>query len=134
MTEEQPAFPMKPLREAAVATGRHPEALRSLIRRGRLKAVRGNDGTTLVEVPDWLSAGHEPQGAEPMAGMDGVAAELREELTELKTDLARAEAERDAVKAAAETEKAALRELIAALQTELAYRRRPLWLRWFGRG
>ena len=46
----RPAEPLMTLTEAAAATGRPPEAIRAMIRRGKLKATKGNDGRYLVAV------------------------------------------------------------------------------------
>jgi hypothetical protein len=48
--------PLVSLTEAAAATGRHPEALRGMLRRGRLTGVRGNDRKWLVRLPADLVA------------------------------------------------------------------------------
>lgn len=44
------AFPLVTLAEAAAALGRPKEALRAMVRRGKLRAVRGNGGQFLVEL------------------------------------------------------------------------------------
>ena len=48
---DRPVAPLMTLSEAAVATGRQPESIRTLIRRGKIQARKGNDGRWLVEVP-----------------------------------------------------------------------------------
>ena len=45
------AAPWITLSEAAVRTGRHVDALRSLVRRKRLPARKGNGGQWLVQLP-----------------------------------------------------------------------------------
>ena len=47
----RPAEPFVTLAEASAATGRPAEAIRAMIRRGRLKSLKGNDGRTLVAIP-----------------------------------------------------------------------------------
>src|SRR5690242_15710007 len=47
----QPEEPRVTLAEAAAMTGRPPEAIRAMIRRGKLRAIKGNDGRTLVTIP-----------------------------------------------------------------------------------
>ena len=47
----RPAEPLMTLAEAAAVTGRPAEAIRAMIRRGKLKATKGNDGRYLVAVP-----------------------------------------------------------------------------------
>src|SRR3954465_496530 len=46
-----PVTPLMTLSEAAAATGRQPESIRTLIRRGKIQGRKGNDGRWLVEVP-----------------------------------------------------------------------------------
>src|SRR3954451_6293352 len=48
---DRPVAPLMTLSEAAIATGRQPESIRTLIRRGKIRARKGNDGRWLVEVP-----------------------------------------------------------------------------------
>jgi hypothetical protein len=128
--------PLVSLAEAAAATGRHPEALRGMIRRGRLPAVRGNDGRLLVRLPADLAAGQQPGDGRAEAGLLEEVAEVREEAAGLRVALARAEAERDAAKAVATAEVAMLRE---TLERERARAdrieeglRRPWWRRLVG--
>jgi multidrug resistance efflux pump len=128
--------PLVSLAEAAAATGRHPEALRGMVRRGRLTAVRGNDGRLLVRLPADLTAGQQPAETRLEAGLLDEMAEVREEAAGLRTALARAEAERDAAKAVAAAETTMLRE---ALEREHARvdrleeaLRRPWWRRLVG--
>src|SRR5215213_1202061 len=49
--DSRPAEPLVSLAEAAAMTGRAAEAIRAIIRRGKLKAWKGNDGRTLVAIP-----------------------------------------------------------------------------------
>jgi hypothetical protein len=129
--------PLVPLAEAAALTGRHPEALRGMLRRGRLNGVRGNDGRWLVRLPADLVAGHQPADAQPSAGWLEELAELREEAAGLRVDLARAEADRDAAKAIAAAEKDMLREALTReqaradrLEAALVALQQPWWRRW----
>ena len=57
---------MLPLAEAARRLGKSQDAVRSMIRRGRLTAVRGNDGRLLVPIP----AGLQPVADQSQAGDD----------------------------------------------------------------
>src|SRR3954453_4722040 len=59
------ADPLVTLAEAAAAMGRPKEALRAMIRRGRLEAIRGNDGRFLVRLPSDIPL--QPRG-EPHRG------------------------------------------------------------------
>src|SRR3954470_325261 len=135
--------PMIPLAEAAVLAGRHPEALRSMIRRGQLTARRDNRRGWLVALPQPAEQPDGPVADRAMAGQDDALAELREEVAGLREALARSEAGRDtaaalaraegeARTAKAEAEVAALRELVAELRVMLAAARRPFWRRWVG--
>src|SRR3954452_21406735 len=89
------------LSEAAARTGRHIDALRAMARRGKLERQRGNRGEWLVRVPVSLP----PAGSGVALGDDSgaaeVLAELRDEVTELRVALARAETQAEAAKAVA---------------------------------
>lgn len=141
MTDREPdeadTPPRLSLVEAAARTGRKPEAIRAMVHRGRLKAVRGNDGRLLVELPAdpavaGRPAGQEPDEAGQVAALEAELAGLREALSRALLAAGRAEAERDAAKATAAAEVAALRELVAELKAMLAEARRPWWRRVFG--
>ena len=82
--------PLVSLAEAAAATGRHPEAIRGMIRHGRLPAVRGNDGRLLVRLPADLAAGQQPGDGRAEAGLLEEVAEVREEAAGLRERLLRA--------------------------------------------
>jgi hypothetical protein len=49
--EDRPVGPLLTLTEASIVTGRPPEAIRTMIRRHKLAALKGNDGKWLVEIP-----------------------------------------------------------------------------------
>ena len=129
--------PWLTLAEAATRTGRHIDALRTTVRRGKLDRRKGNAGQWLVRLPpDGLARSDRVDDAGHNQEMAEVVAELREEVTELRVALARAEAGHDAAlaqvraegearAARAEGEAAALRELVAEL-------RRPWWRRLAG--
>ena len=73
------------LREAAAATGRPPEAIRAMVRRGRLKATRGNDRRLLLEVPpDMIRPDPGPVAAGTEAA-DGRVAGLEAAVEEWRT-------------------------------------------------
>ena len=140
--------PMIPLAEAAVLAGRHPEALRSMIRRGQLTARRDNRRGWLVAVPQPAETATEPAENTSRPAADRLAldvedalAELREEVAGLREALGRSEAGREAAvalarkegeleAAKAQAEAAALRELVAELKAALAEARRPWWRQW----
>jgi hypothetical protein len=117
-----------------------------MVRRGKLEKRKGNAGQWLIQLPpegltrsdrsDDLGADHD---------LTEVVTELREEVTELRVALARAEAghdamlaqvraEGDARVARAEAEAVAQRELVTELRKLLDDVRRPWWQRWFNQG
>lgn len=83
----------------------------------------------LVQVPADLLAGHDRAADH---GSAEALADLVAEVAELRTDLARAEAGRDAAEAIRRAEVTALRELADRLTAELMAARQPWWGRWFG--
>ena len=135
--------PMVPLAEAATLTGRHPEALRSMVRRGQLAARRDNRRGWLVALPQPAERVYGPAVDRDVAGLDDALAELREEVAGLREAFARSEAGRDAAAALAkaeaearavkaEAELAAKDALVTELRAMLADARRPFWRRWAG--
>src|SRR3954469_21855335 len=131
------------LAEAGKRLGRHPEALRALVRGHRLPARRDNLGRLLLRLADLSAPEHarpahpaEPEHAHP-AQPD--PAELREGLAEERVTRARLEGElvaRDALLAAKDSLAGELREALARaearadrLEAALAEARRPWLLR-----
>lgn len=143
--------PMISLAEAAVLAGRHPEALRSMIRRGQLSARRDNRRGWLVAAPQPAGTAAEPveNTSRPpsdrlIPDMEDALAELREEVAGLREALGRSEAGREAAvalarkegeleAAKAQAEATVLRELVAELKAALVDARRPWWRRWMGK-
>jgi hypothetical protein len=137
-----------PLFEAAQRMGKSTEAVRALIRRGRIEAVRGNDGRLLVAVPSELVRADNRTGPNERPDDDLLAralVEREEALVELDHQRERAhEAELVAASVKAElavrvelmdalkAELAAREERLAELKAELAEARRPWWRRWIG--
>ena len=115
------------LAEAGKRLGRHPEALRALVRRHRLPARRDNLGRLLLrlaDLPAGLSAPEHGRAAQPAAPEHAQLAqadpaellELREELAEERVARARLEGElvaRDALLAAKDTLAGELRQALA---------------------
>jgi hypothetical protein len=147
--------PWLTLSEAADKSGRHIGALRSLVRRGRLPARKGNGSQWLVQLPDESMVEPNAAGGSAMGLADGYAiAELTAEVAELRQHLARAEVEREAARAVAAAEIAAAKtsaaaevkaareaavaevaakdQVITELKAMLAEVRRPWWRRWIG--
>jgi hypothetical protein len=134
---------MVPLAEAAALSGRHPEALRSMVRRGQLPARRDNRKGWLVAVPQPVESEGGPVADRPLTNLEDAIAELRDELAGLREALGRSEAGREgaiaqaraegeARAARAEADAAAQRELVIELRAMLADARRPWWRRLVG--
>ena len=86
-------------------------------------------------------AGRQPAAADPaagqmaeletkVAGLEEIVAELRDEVLEARVAQARAEAERDGIRIAAEAEKSAIAVVVAELKAQLEHSRRSWWRRW----
>lgn len=113
--------------EAAERLGRSVDAVRSLVRRGRLAARRGNNGQLLVTLPPDATV-ETPVADEASDSRDDALAVMRDEAEHW-----RREAEEARVRAArAEGEVAAQRELVGELKRLLEETRRPFWRRWLG--
>ena len=150
------------LTEAAERTGLTVEAIRQRVKRGRLEAVKGNDGLLRVrlttadlesitnrsptgQVPptatsqaaegDRLTKALQDEAAalrERAAKAEGESATLREQV---ESERERTEAERDAARAEREAAKvaaAAAEGEAKGLRLALEEARRPFWRRWFG--
>src|SRR3954447_14490087 len=102
------------LSEAAARSGRHIDALRAMARRGKLERRKGNAGQWLVRLPEALPQDDSGIAHGDDSGMAEVAAELREELAELRVALARAETQAEAAKAVAAAEVEAMRRQATA--------------------
>jgi hypothetical protein len=124
--------PLMTLREAAAATGRPPEAIRAMIRRGRLLARKNNAGRFLIDLPPDLIRPDPAPAAAGTAAADGRLAGLEVAVEEWRA--AAEEARLEAAVAAAENrllreERARDQERIGRLEAELAEARRPWWRR-----
>src|SRR3954454_14431079 len=145
MADEEPWLSLS---EAAQRSGLAREAIRAKARRGHIPARKGNNGQILVQLPAVLLAGA-GQGEAGSSQAD-LLADLLAEVAELREQVARTEAERDAAESVAEAqveaardaararveaakvEVAAVRELADRLTAELAELRRPWWRRLIG--
>jgi hypothetical protein len=140
MAEAKPAVAPEPpyiaLVEAAQLTGKHPEALRAMARRGRLRSKRGNDGRWLVQIPATLMADRKPGDDRDLAGqvadLETLVGELRDALFEAKLKIARLEADAEAGQRAAAAELAAERAVGEELRKSLDWHRQAWWKRWWG--
>jgi hypothetical protein len=129
---EPPDRPWLTLSEAARHSGRHIGALRSLVRRRRIPARKGNHGQWLVQLPDVPMA--DPGAANGSAALEVMAGLLRR-LREVEEQLADAHAElvhQVAAAARAEGEAKALRDALGDLSRRLDEASRPWWRRWLG--
>jgi hypothetical protein len=124
--------PWLTLAEAAARSGRHIDAIRTMVRRGKLERRKGNAGQWLVRLPpNGMIGPDRSSDAASDAGGDAwlaeVVAELKEEVTELRVALARSEAGHDAalaqVKAEGETRAAKAEAELEASRTMLAQER-----------
>ena len=128
---------MLSLAEASARLGKSVDAVRSLIRRGRLTARRGNDGRLLVAVPTELAVASDKPGDQSRLGENDevtrrVLAERDEALAEVDHWRSRAE-EAAIAQARAEAERDAQRVLVDELRIELAHHRRPWWAKLLAR-
>jgi hypothetical protein len=118
--------PWLTLSEAAERSGRHIGALRSLVRRKRIPARKGNAGAWLVQLPDRPQddLGYARRTAIDHLGLtsspapEDPVAELLAEVAELRDQLGRARGRLEGQE-----------RLILRLETELALARRPWWRR-----
>jgi hypothetical protein len=128
-----------PVADAAARLGVSVDAIRSRVRRGHLETRRGNDGKTLILLPNSiLEQARDGLGL----GEDELVAELRQERDRLLTerDQSRTEAEMWRVRteearlvsARAEAERDGLRLVVARLEADLDWARQPWWRRWVG--
>lgn len=143
MAEEQPWLS---LTEAARLTGLDREAIRSRARRGLLPSRKNNRNELLVQVPadlvtdpDRAVTGDGRPLAEEVTALRAAMADLLAEMTDLKTALARSEAQVEAARAVAVADVATARaeveakeRYIAKLEELLAEARKPWWRRWWG--
>jgi ribosomal protein L29 len=128
--------PWLSLTEASQRTGRHVNALRSMVRRGRIESRKGNHGQWLVRLPAELPAdpgsADGPADDETVAALNAEVAELREELAGLRAGLKAAGDVAEARLAAKDELVAELRTMLGELRAELVETRRPWWRRWIG--
>ncbi len=141
MSGEDPEAPWLPLAEAGRRTGRHPDTLRAMIRRGRLSGRKSNGGAWLVQLPTWMASESGPEGRpngsggspddDPEIDPEEIAL-LRHELVQASTRAARAEGELSGLREAltrADTALAQARGDLADARKELAEARKPMLVR-----
>ena len=150
MPEHDQEPPRLPLAEAAARLGKSVDAVRAMIRRGKLLTQRGNDGRLLVSVPPSLAQADDQArlgvslGNGEAGDRSGLGASLGESkattrlLAERDEALAEADHWREQAhraelaQARAEAELGAKDALVAELKALLAEARRPWWRRWLG--
>ena len=140
MTEHDLEPPRLSLADAAARLGKSVDAVRAMIRRGKLATVRGNDGRLLVTVPPSLDQatdrprpGADEAGDRLSLGDEGQVSRLLVERDEAlaEADHWREQAHRaELAQARAEAELGAKDALVAELKAMLAEARRPWWRRW----
>jgi hypothetical protein len=137
--------------KAAHRLGWPRERLRSLARRGRIRTRRGNTGELMVLLtPDLLAKAGEaspgpahglaqgpatrPADDDPEAGLwaEGEVAALRQQVADLRVELARAQEQVAAAGVVAQAKETALRELVDELKAQLVEARRSWWRKLWG--
>jgi hypothetical protein len=126
MPGEDPEGPWLLLAEAGRRTGRHPDTLRAMIRRGRLNGRKSNSGAWLVQLSPRTVSGSDPEGRPNGSGGgpegDPDGPDIRpdidpEELALLRQGLVQASTRA----ARAEGELAGLREALTRADAALAH-------------
>jgi hypothetical protein len=138
-TDQAP--PRLPLTEAAARLGKSVDAVRAMIRRGRLSTIRGNDGRLLVTIPPELIRVSDQASASPTDQARLVGDQVMTRL-QAERDEALAEAEHWRMAAhnealarvRAEATAEAKETIVAELRALLADARRSWFSRIFGKG
>src|SRR3954464_12666465 len=118
--------PWLTISEAAERTGKKIDAMRALVRRGRLPRKKGNRGEWLVQLPETpAQVALDPALDSDLdqaldSDLDSELASLREQVTELRLALARAEGELATTRAVAEANAAAADRLLAEREATIA--------------
>ena len=108
-------LPWLTISEAAERSGRKIDAMRALVRRGRVPRRKGNNGAWLVQLPGTVSQTDRDSALDPITdnGLDTDLLLLREQLTKLRFALARTEGELTTVRSVAEANSAAAERLLS---------------------
>jgi hypothetical protein len=118
--------PWLTISEAAERTGKKIDAMRALVRRGRLPRKKGNRGEWLVQLPETLTQAAldaaSDSDLDPVLDSDlgSELTALREQVTELRLTLARAEGELATARAVAEANAAAADRLLGEREATIA--------------
>jgi hypothetical protein len=122
MSDTETQLPWLSISEAAERSGRKIDAMRALVRRGRVPRRKGNNGAWLVQLPEALTQ-PDQDGALDAASDSDLDAELsllREQVTELRLTLTRTEGELTTVRSVAEAKAAASERLLAERDVAIA--------------
>ena len=115
MSSTADELPWLTISEAAERSGRKIDAMRALVRRGRVPRRKGNNGAWLVQLPGTLSQTDRDSALDPITdnGLDTDLLLLREQLTKLRFALVRTEGELTTVRSVAEANSAAAERLLS---------------------
>ena len=122
MSSTADELPWLTISEAAERSGRKIDAMRALVRRGRVPRRKGNNGAWLVQLPGTMSQTDRDRDLDPLPdnALDTDLWLLREQLTKLRFALARTEGELTTVRSVAEANAAAAERLLAERNATIA--------------
>jgi hypothetical protein len=122
MSSTEAERPWLTISEAAERSGRKIDAMRALVRRGRVPRRKGNNGAWLVQLPEALTQPDRDNALDPALDndLDTDLLLLREQVTELRLSLARTEGELATVRSVAEANAAAAERLLAERNATIA--------------
>ena len=114
MSSTADELPWLTISEAAERTGRKIDAMRALVRRGRVPRRKGNNGAWLVQLPGTVPQTDRDSALDPITdnGLDTDLLLLREQLTKLRFALVRTEGELTTVRSVAEANSTAAERLL----------------------
>ena len=114
MSSTADELPWLTISEAAERSGRKIDAMRALVRRGRVPRRKGNNGAWLVQLPGTVSQTDRDSVLDPITdnALDTDLLLLREQLTKLRFALARTEGELTTVRAVSEANLTAAERLL----------------------
>jgi hypothetical protein len=122
MSSAEAERPWLTISEAAERSGRKIDAMRALVRRGRVPRRKGNNGAWLVQLPETLTQPDRDNALDAVLDndLDIDLSLLREQVTELRLSLARTEGELTTVRSVAEANAAAAERLLAERNATIA--------------
>jgi hypothetical protein len=110
--------PYVTLAEAGRISGKHPDAIRALIRRGRLQGRKSNTGHWLVQIPAGWMAESEPGDDVDTPGLHRTITELHQEVAGLRERCGRAESGLDSERTERARERAMLESVVGDLRAD----------------